>query len=700
MIVSSIKKVIEQAEYPDIDTDVDGRHRDDILNYLVNKYGDEQVALVGNVLYYSGKSAIRDLARVYEIPASKTFEATKEYDNAMTVEQNIRNSQKVKEYFDAYPEMVDKVDRLCGTVSSLGIHAGGVVITDREYPISKYCALQRSKEDSRIATLWPKKELQQLGLIKYDLLGLATAGQLKIMCDMLGLDQYSDMPEEKEVFDDVVLNIKHKNIFQFETQLGKNAFMDFKPMSIMELANASGIIRVVGSTAGRQTYETYKENVINYQMGDKTHWEEKLRNEVANDENYLICKDVLKESYGVLIYQEQLAYLVVKLSRGRFDFNDGNKVRKLLDKHGGKYGPIDNYQGNAEKLQAWHKDFMEIMDKYLLPFITNDGYETQDKTLKAFLEFKLDSNNILPIPKYGIISWMISAAAYLFSKLHAIAYSINSYNMMYFKHFYPLEFWCGSLQYEIGSLEKIKNYIAAMNAEKTKISVVAPNVNKSDYNFKIEGKNKIRYGLGAIHNLGKAAEVIINERHVGGKFKSVEDFLNRIPKKLVNKRHVETLMYVNAFSDFGDKLQDVYDAIKNYGIELDDLEDGASELAKNEIKFLGTSITFKHPIFDTIDLYLPITAIEDGDRENVAVLIQKIHTKTTKTGKPYALLACICLNSGEQFNVFDWGNNKMEFKDGDFTPIHIHKNGGFTTLVMNSGKSSKFNNKTLNKLKR
>ena len=154
-------------------------------------------------------------------------------------------------------------------------------------------------------------------------------------------------------------------------------------------------------------------------------------------------------------------------------------------------------------------------------------------------------------------------------------------------------------------------------------------------------------------------------------------------------------MYVNAFSDFG-SMQDVYDAIINFGVKLDDLEEGAAELAKNEISFLGTSISFQHPIFETLEMYVPFNVLEDGDKENVAVMIQKIHQKVTKNNKPYALLSCIDLNSSEQFNVFDWGNNRMEFKEGDFVPIHIHK-GQFTTLVMSTGRPKY---KALNKIKK
>ncbi len=673
-----------QPEFPDIDSDVDGNHRDDVIEYLIEKYGRDQVAMVGNVMEYSGKSAIQDLASVYDISPSKTFEVTKKYDNELTLEQNIAASSEIKAYFTKHPEMRDKVDKICGTLRGTSIHAGGVVITDHKYPLNKYCALQRPNENGRIATLWPKSELQQIGLVKYDILGLATAGQLKQINKLVGHDQYEDYPEDPEVFKDIVLLNKHKNIFQFESDLGKRAFNDLKPMSIMELANASGIIRIVGSEAGRHIYELYKDNVAAKQMGDNDFWRKKLRNEIYDDENYEICMRVLAESYGILIYQEQLSYLCVELSRGKLDFNEGNKLRKKLDKLGKKYGSIDHMQGNPVLIQKWHKEFMEIMDYYILPFIGEDGYQTSDKTIRAFLKCKIDDKGCLPVPKQGIIAWMIASSAYLFSKLHAIAYSINTYNMMYLKHYHPLEFWCGSLQYQYDKLEKVKNYINAIWKEnKNAIKILPPDVNKSNISFSIEGSNGIRFALGAIMNIGKASQNIIKERRKNGPFKSIEDFCARMPKNFVNKKQLESLLYTGAFSEFG-SIKQVFEALVKCG-RLDSktvLITDKVELAHKESSLIGVCLTFKHPIFQERFNCISYHELQDGSRENMAVQIRKISPKMTKTNKPYVLLHCVDLNSNESFNVFDWSNNEMKFTSGQYAIIHVYKNEKFITLRM------------------
>ncbi|OQB40325.1 MAG: DNA polymerase III subunit alpha [candidate division CPR1 bacterium ADurb.Bin160] len=690
-----IKKIeIKKPElsFPDVDTDFGvnletGMGREDVINYLIDKYGRDYVAMVGNRLTYAGKSVLRDLGQVYNIPSKDTQEASKEYNNELNVEENILNSKVVKEYFEKYPELKDKVDRISGTVSALGIHAGGVVLADakRGYSLRKWCALQRSKEGERIATNWTKKEVEQIGLIKYDILGLSSASQIYYAQKISGLEVYKDFPEYDEVFEDVVLNLKHKNIFQFETQIGRQAFDDLKPMSIMEIANASGLIRVLGSDAGRSVYNTYKENIEYLQQGDENYWKEKLREQIYEDKNYEVCVKYLNESYGVLIYQEQLANLVMGFSDGEKSFIDGDKkVRKMLDKLGDT-GHISNMQGNVEAMKKWHGTFMEIMNEYVLPYIGDDGWTCPDKAVQAFLHFKLDKDNFIPIPKYGIISWMISAAAYLFSKLHAIAYSTNTYNMMYLKHFHPLEFWTASLICEQSDLKKVTSYINAIEIEED-IKILPPSINKSDYNFKME-KGSIRYGLSAILNLGKSAEIIINERNENGIYESVTDFLNRVPKRIVNKRVVENLMYVDAFNEFG-TLEEVYTEISNNGIELDEPEYYDKEaLGTIEMKLMGVNLKYKHPLLKTAHNYFPLDQLDNNETAMIAVRILTVSRKLTKKNKPYIMGRVQCLNSNMVANIFDWGNGEnFEMKNNMITTLNIKKSGDFFTLIMDGRK--------------
>lgn len=690
-----IKKITVKKQditFPDIDLDFAGDRRQNIIDYLINKYGADQVALVGTQLVYSAKSALRDLGQVYEIPAPETQKCSKDYNDNLSVEENIRTSKHVAEFFKKHPEIRDKVDKIVGVISSLGIHAGGVVITDKKFPIKRYCALQRSKEEGRVATLWTKEELQPIGIVKYDILGLTTAGQNHIIKQMVGDDPYTDYAEDSEVYRDIVLNCKHKNIFQFESQLGRKAFEDLKPMSFMELSNASGIIRVLGSEEGRDVYRTYAEFVSYVQQGDSGYWKEKIREEVYEDNNYNAIIKVLGDSYGILIYQEQLANLIKEISGGQKTFTDGNKVRKALETHSKKFGNINKIQGNKDALKQWHAAFMAILDEYLMPYLGRDGYDTPNKDLQNFLKCKLNANNELPIPKFGIIKWFITAAAYLFSKLHSVAYTMNTYNAMYLKHYHPLQFWTGSLVYEQNDLDKVKAYISAIQLE-TEIKILPPDINKSNVQFGIEGQN-IRYGMGGIMNVGDAANVIILERRANGKYKSIADLFKRVDKKYLNKRVLEALLYVNALSDFGD-MATVYDELVKLGGNLAPLETDTIQLSLMETKYLGVAITNVHPLVKQASGYVPITFFEEGDKYNVCVYILEIKKKTTKNNKPYTMFKCQCLNSFETFNVFDWSNNKMDFKKGAFEIMHVKKANNFHQLVMSKNfddKKKKNNN--------
>jgi len=669
--------------------------KDDIVNYLIDKYGRNYVSMVGNRLIYSGKSAIRDLGQVYEIPPSESQAASKEYNNELSVEENIVNSNTIKQYFETYSNLRDKVDKFVGTVSALGVHAGGVILSDskRGYSLTRYCALQRPAEDGKIATLWTKKEVEQIGLIKYDILGLSSASQIHYAKVLIGVDPYKDFEEDEDVFKDIVFNKKHKNIFQFETSIGKKAFEDLMPMNIMELANASGIIRIVGSESGREIYNTYKKNVESIQTGDYDIWQDNLREEIYEDRNYEIAKEVLAESYGVLIYQEQLAYLINKFSNGEKTFVDGNKVRKLLDKLG-ETGTINDKQGNIEALKKWHTTFMEIISEYLLPYIGRDGSTCPNKIVQKFLKFELNNDNTLPIPINGIIGWFISSAAYLFSKLHAISYSINTYNMMYLKYYHPLEFWTASLICEQDNADKVKNYITAIQTEESFLKIISPCVNQSDFNFKmikINDENKpdlIRYGLSAILGLNKGAKVIIEERKKHGEYKSIEDFIKRVPGRIVNKKIIKNLFYVGAFDCFG-KQKIIYQYLVDSGKIEDDVEFDNEEFAVKENELLGVNLKYKHPILDSVKYYTAIDELVENQTAQIAIKILKSYTKTTKNGKPYVMLKSQCLNSNEVINVFVWDINIVEslkLKEGKMMILNIKKQGDFYQLAMSAGR--------------
>lgn len=663
-VIRKIDRFTESIERDvfDIDSDfsfnpITKKDRNTIIEYLEKKYNAHDsihVAYVGTKSYYSAKSALRDIASVFDIPASETFGMTKFYNDENSVDENIRRHEKIKNYFEKYPEIKEILPKILGTISNFGVHAGGVIISDKKYPLNEYCALQKTKENSVVATMFDKDELQNyMGFVKLDILQVTALSQIAYVKHLVGdKNIYQDYEIDEEVIHEISTKKKNKNIFQFESDLGKRCFSDFPMKTIDDISNASGLIRILGTTAGREVYETYKKNVNAFFKGDTEFWKRELRKEVIDDRNYLICLDVLEKTYGVMIYQEQLARLIEGFSQGKLNFSDGNWARKGLEKMIKKYGLVDNIK-NKKVLAEWHKDIMAILNKYVLPYI---GEKELDEKSKAFIDFKFDAKGKLIIPDKGILKWFIVSGTYLFSRVHDIAYSITSYNQMYQKYHYPQQFWTAAFYCD--DKKKIYNYYSAMKSE-SNIVMLPPDINRSGYNFECEGTTAIRYGLSAILNLDKAAYAIVTERKKG-KFTSFDDFLNRMDLyKTINKKVVESLIYVNAFSEFG-KPEELYSQYYDFREEdkNDRLKFSEKTLVANEFELLGINISFRTAEMDQAKNYYPISEIQENARRNCCFVVKKVTQKKTKNGKDYLLVAVQCLNKETTHNLFCWNANE------------------------------------------
>jgi DNA polymerase-3 subunit alpha len=684
MKIKSIK-IVRGKSQPDIDTDMssyNGKSKDDVIKYLENKYHGN-VAHVGNINFYSLKSAIRDLCTVKEIPAQYKFACTKEIDDNLTLSQNIQRSKTIRDFFKTYPELKDEVELLVGAVSATSVHAGGIIIGDAKYPLRRYCGLQRSENNSTMATIWTKDEVAQLGYVKYDLLGLSAAAKMHQIRILLGQDPYTDFEEidDPEVFRNIAMTAKNVNVFQFESGLGKKALLELLPMNINELSNASGIIRVVKSAQGRALYESYKKAVEQVQSGDKDSWMIKLRKEVKNDYNFKCLAKILENTYGVLIYQEQLAQFVQYLSKGKKNFTDGNLFRKALDKFGDKHGrDVNAIQGDVEKLKAWHTDLMKLLKENILEYLEEDGLKSKDPVVQDFLNFNLDADNNLPVPTKGILGMIITAAAYIFSRLHSIAYSHTSYWFMYHKYYNPLEFWLSALIVDGGNSEDVVNYINAMRTE-SGLEILPPDINKSDAQFNIDKElEAIRFGLGSIKNLGdKALQSIISIRKKAP-FKDFADFCKRVEARVINKRVIESLIFSGCFDGFNPNRFEVYDEYYALRKETPEVEFQRTKavLSDKEREYLGLNIVYISAIQKKIADCVDMSDMEDDDfeRQKVAVEIVKIHEKVTKNGKPYLMYSVRCLKSSSKHNIFCW--NKQDLgKEGDMKILTVLRKNGF-----------------------
>lgn len=677
MKVAAVKIEKTKNEFPDIDSDF--FDRDIIFDYLIKKYGQKHVAAVGTNTRYSAKNAIQDLGSVFEVSSADVFAVTKIYNPDISVEDNIAKSDKIAQFFQNYPKIRELFPVFVDTIRGYGIHAGGIVITDAKYPIDRYFALQRTSEGSRIATLWDKGEVESVGGVKMDILGLNCCGQIHNVKKLVGLDPYTIHPQQPEVYREIVTSLAHKNIFQFDTSLGKTAFSELLPMDLEQLSTASGIIRVVGTEEGRNAYEKYKENLKHFQEGETHFWQTRLRDEVAGDYSFEVCKRVLKETFGVLVYQEQLIRLVQFLSRGKMTFQDGNRVRKALDKNiFGKYGTVDKLQGNRELLKKWHTDIMAIFNEYLLPFIEEDGFSSNRSDIQDFLHFRLDKHNNLPIPRDGILNWFIVSSAYLFSVIHCKAYSVMSYEQMYQKHYYPKEFWLSALN--LGRKENVNEYILGATGE-NKLKFLPPHANTSLELFAIEG-DAIRFGLGFIAGCDSASVDIISEREAG-EFKNLKDFCSRMyPYKSMNKRVWEHLFYSGLLYSFGDKAAKICSTVlAETDYDLSGLDTDESTLAKREFDVLACNISFSHPLLSEAGDYTPISLIEDGGDSVCMLKVELVKEKKSKNGNMYQSLKVTDMNSFETVNLFCFDLD-INFKKGEIYKLPVQRKGDFLSIKL------------------
>lgn len=688
---------------PDIDSDFGDRNA--IIEYLISKYGEDHVFTVGTTSFVSLKTAIGLLCPVFNVSGAEKNAVTKILNDNLTIEENMAESDIITEFFMKYPMIREHAPNLVGTINAWGKHAGGIVIFDKKFPASKYIPLRRNSEkeseegDMKIGmTSFPDKdELEFLGGVKMDILGLNTCIQVHKVKRMHGFNPYELYEQDDiKVYKYIVDNLKYRNIFQFSSNQGEKALKDIRPMSLVDLSASSAVIRLTVSDVGREFYDLFVKHIRKYQEGDKDYWKNQLAETIYDTYNLEACKMILDASYGVLIYQEQLIRMINILSRGAKTYQDGNDVRKLLDKKiNQKYGSIDAVlEAPREVQRKWHKDLMSILDEYLLPYIGMDGYDCPNPEISEFLKFDFDSDKELVVPKTGIVGMVVSCSAYLFSILHARAYSMTTYEQMYQKYYYEKEFWLTALN--DGLAKQLNTNIRGIALE-SNLTVLPPSVNFSEREFTIEG-DKIRFGLARIAKMDSASKDIIIERNANGLFKSVEDFLTRTAKyKNVNKSAIENLVYSNAFKDL--KLQNPEDCLKLSSIDGSDIQRlvefiqektnafaGAEfffsqdDASVSEFLALSTNISFHHSLMSEFENSTAVEDIADGQAEQVIVRIEEVKEKKSKKGKVYKYLKITCLKTQKEYGIFCW---LLDFKvyKGQIRYLKISNKDGFLSLA-------------------
>ncbi len=483
----------ERISMPDFDIDFCQDRRQEVIEYVTKKYGEDKVGQIITFGTLSAKAVLRDVSRVFALPYAEADALAKLVPEELGIEleEAIQKEPKLKELEDQDPKIrriLQISKRLEGLNRHAGIHAAGVIITNE--PLVTYCPLFRGAKGEQVVQ-FDKDFSEKIGLVKFDFLGLKTLTVISNATKFIQRDVKKDFDIEfidymdKSVYE-LISSGQTVGVFQLESSGMQDLCKRIKPDSIDDITAINALYRP--GPMGSGMHLEFAE--VKHGQKPETYIFEELR-------------PVLKDTYGIIVYQEQvmnIARVVAGYSLGQADM-----LRRAMGKK------------KAEEMQM-HK---EIFRKGAV----ERGFD-EEKAIQLF-------------------DLMEKFAEYGFNKSHAVAYSIVAYQTAFLKKYYPTQFFAALLGTEINNKDKITAYI--QEAKEFDIEILPPDVNESLWLFNVVG-NTIRFGLGAIKGVGEVAvQDIVREREENGPFRDFLDFCERVSLKSVNKRVMESLIKVGGF---------------------------------------------------------------------------------------------------------------------------------------------------------
>jgi DNA polymerase-3 subunit alpha len=483
----------ERISMPDFDIDFCQDRRQEVIEYVTKKYGEERVGQIITFGTLSAKAVIRDVSRVFALPYAEADTLAKLVPEELGIELQdaIDKEPKLKELEDNDPKIrriLQIGKRLEGLNRHAGIHAAGVIITNE--PLVTYCPLFRGAKGEQVVQ-FDKDFSEKIGLVKFDFLGLKTLTVISNASKLIQRDMMPDFDIEFIDYRDssvyeLISEGQTVGVFQLESSGMQDLCKRIRPDSIDDITAINALYRPGPMGSG-----------MHHEFAEIKHGQ---KPEVYTFEE---LKPVLKDTYGIIVYQEQvmnIARVVAGYSLGQADM-----LRRAMGKK------------KADEM-AKHKEIF-----------TQGAVERNFDKEKAIQLFDL----------------MEKFAEYGFNKSHAVAYSVISYQTAFLKKYYPAQFFAALLGTEINNKEKITAYI--QEAKDFGIDILPPDVNESLWLFNVIGLT-IRFGLGAVKGVGETAVMdIVREREESGPFKGLVDFCERVNLKSVNKRVMESLIKVGAF---------------------------------------------------------------------------------------------------------------------------------------------------------
>jgi DNA polymerase III subunit alpha len=492
----------ERVSMPDIDIDFCMNRRGEVIDYVTRKYGRENVAQIITFGTMAAKAAIKDVGRAMDVPYSDVDRIAKMVPTTLNIklENAIEESPQLKEAYEKdaeIRELLETAKKLEGLVRNAGVHAAGVVIAPR--PLTELVPLYRTKNDE-IVTAFDMVAIEKMGLLKMDFLGLTT---LTILDDTIKLIAQSrgehlkleELPlSDQETYEKVFYKGLTSGVFQFESHGMRDVLRRYQPNSIEDLTALNALYRP-GPIQGGMIDDFI----------DRKHGRKKIEFELPE------LKEVLQETLGVIVYQEQVMQIANKLAG--YSLGEADLLRRAMGKK------------KMEEMAVQRERFVS------------------GAVQRGFPPKKIEK----------IFDLMAQFAGYGFNKSHSAAYALLAYHTAYLKTHYPVEFMAALLTSVTGSTDDVVKYIN--ECREMGIGVEPPDINVSDANFTPHGAN-IRFGLAAVKNVGhNAIESIVAGRKKLEQYKTIFDFAEQVDLRLLNKRVLESLIKSGAMDSLGRRAQ-------------------------------------------------------------------------------------------------------------------------------------------------
>ena len=650
----------DRISLPDVDVDFDEDGRADVLHYVVEKYGSKRVAQIITFGTMAPKAAIKDVARVQKLPLSESNRISKLVPEkpGTTFEKAFKEAPELLAERESENPLIRATmkyaEQLEGSVRQTGVHACGVIIGQDD--LEKFAPIAIAKDAELNVVQFEGKQVESVGLIKMDFLGLKTLSIIKDALENIEASKgvkidIDAIPLDDSATYELYSRGETTGLFQFESPGMKKHLRNLKPNRFEDLIAMNALYR-----PGPMEYIP--------SFIARKHGQEKVTYDIPDMEEYL------KDTYGITVYQEQVMLLSQKLAG--FTGGQADTLRKAMGKK--------------------KKDVLDKMKPQFIEGAQKNGHD----------------------PKICEKIWSDweAFASYAFNKSHSTCYAYVSYQTAYLKAHYPAEFMAALLSRNLSDIKKISFFMD--ECKRMGLSVLGPDVNYSKSRFSVDDEGNVRFGLAAIKGVGEAAvQDIVECRQRDGKFKSVYDFMERVNLQAVNRKTLENLAVGGAFDSISDLPRSAYfasdgregtflEALVRYGNRVQ------SEKANVQQSLFGggnaeadiqkpeplphepwTKLEMLNKEREVIGIYLSSHPLDDfsviirhychstlGDLQDlpsmknkdftVAGMVTSVTHLTTKTGKPYGRFTIEDYNSSHEFVLFskDYENYRRYLYEG------------------------------------